>query len=261
MDTESISVLKNGNYVVGDEYYPSISIVRRTDGEILKILVPGDGLPKILQHKNFNKGFEALTVAANGKIYGLLEGVIDLDKTSRENSKIIRMIEIDLETGNTRMFAYGFDYSNFKKSDDVKIGDIAAIDSENFILVEQGKNKNGKNTNLIYKIGIKDATDISNIKLSDNRELEHGNLSELKHISFVSKELILNPREYNWREDKLEGLAIVNEYTIAITNDNDFAIRGIEYDKTSPNIKIKPILDHSSQKTNLWLIKFSKKLF
>jgi len=265
LDTESIAILKNGNIVVGDEYYPSINIIDQKNGEIIQRLLPNHGLPKIFENIHYNRGFESVTVAPNGKIYALSESTLNIDRNSNKNAKFIRMVELDLETNNIRTFAYPFDYHKYKNSSKAKIGDIAAIDNENFLLVEQGIGKDHQFHNIIYKINIKDATDITNFSLNNKKELEHASLEELQNVNFVSKAEVFNPRNHGWTHNKLEGLAIINSNTIAITNDNDFSIDGYKEeiskcaDTKTSCIKITPIINQDSIKTDLWIIKFQNK--
>ena len=256
LDTESIDVLKNGDFVVGDEYYPSINIIDAKSGEIKKRLVPGDGLPEILKNRNFNRGFEALAIAPNGKIYAILEGVVNINPSVKKTAKLIRLVEIDLDNDSTKMYAYAFDYDQYKTSDKVKIGDISAIDNENFLLVEQGPDQNNNYRNIIYKINISSATDISKITLPSSKDLEFASLDDLSslQINFITKKLILNPRDYGWERDKLEGLSLIDNNTIAISNDTDFAIKGYE----QKDGVITPIIDKNEEQTDIWIIKLKK---
>ena len=261
LDTESISILKNGNFVVGDEYYPSINIINHKNGEITQRLTPGNGIPEILKYRNFNRGFEALTVAPNGKIYAVLEGVLNIDTDTKQNAKLIRMIEVDLENSITKMYAYRFDYEEYKDSSKVKIGDIVAIDNFTFLIVEQGPTKDEQYRNIIYKINIKHATDIMNIKTITGKELEYADLDEFQNIKFIDKKFIFNPREYGWQNNKLEGLAKIDPYSIAITNDNDFAIVGYNLINSKCNAgkictEAAPLTDAALEKTDLWIIRF-----
>lgn len=265
LDTESLSILKDGNFVISDEYDPSINIVDKKTGEILKRLTPANGLPANFTKKNFNKGIEALTIAPNGKIYAILEGVLNIYQHSVKNAQLIRMVEIDLSNESYKVFAYGFDYNKYKDSSKVKIGDIASIDNDNFLIVEQGPAIDGNYRNIIYKINIKDATNIDNLKLADGKELEFGKFEDLENITFISKQFILNPREYGWKEDKLEGLTLVDKSIIAISNDNDFALEGVKIENAVCNdskeklcYKAIPIINKEKLETNLWLIKFKR---
>jgi hypothetical protein len=261
LDTESLGLLKNGDFVVGDEYGPSINIVDHTTGNIIKRFTPGDGLPEILKDRQFNKGFESVAVAPNGKVYALLEGVLTLDAQSVKTAKLIRMVELDLEKNTTRMFAYPFDHAKYQDSSKVKVGDLSAIDNETFLLVEQGPATDGQFYSLIFKINIADATDITDKKHAPGQELEQGNLAALEAIKPVTKQLVFNPREHGWTEKKLEGLTVIDSNTIAITNDNDFAIEGCEdVGVQGSTHKILPKINSAKRETNLWIISFEEKM-
>ncbi len=260
LDTESISILPNGNFVIGDEYYPSINIVDHETGEITKRLTPGNGLPKILESRNFNRGFESLTVTPNGKIYAMLEGVLNIDDITRKNAKFIRMIEIDLSNEKTRTFAYKFEHEDFANSSKVKIGDITAIDNNTLLVIEQGETNFKKYKNVIYKIKLDNPTDISTLSL--DRELEYLSLDELKNVKFLSKEPLIDVRELGWKEKKLEGITLIDNKTIAITNDNDFGVIGyhvknVKCDNQQKRCKkLIPTINEESKETNLWVIRF-----
>jgi len=260
LDTEGISLLKDGNFVVGDEYHPSISIVNK-NGKIIKMLTPGNGLPEILKHRSYNRGFESVAVTPNGKIFAILEGALDFYDESKKNIKIIRIVEIDLEHNTNKMYLYPFDHKAYPDARAIKIGDITAVDDQNFLVVEQGTDTKGVFQNLIYKINLQDATDVSGMKLANGKDLEYGNLEDLSHLKFVSKKLRFDPRQHGWTHEKLEGLTIVNPYTIAITNDNDFALSGYEI-KDNPNGSktASPVINEESNLTNLWIIKFAEKI-
>lgn len=266
LDTESIAMLSSGDFVVGDEYYPSLNIVNNK-GQIIRRLIPGNGLPEVLKHRNFNKGFEAVTVAPNGKIYAMLEGVLNIDIESNENTKLIRIIEVDLNSSVVKMYAYPFDYDKYKKSNKAKIGDIVALDNQNFLLIEQGVGIDNNYRNIIYKVNLDNATDISGLNLDNGKELEFGDLDSLKDINFIKKELFLNPRDYGWQDNKLEGIAIIDSNTIALTNDNDFAITGYKISEAQcmgDSSKIcktaVPEIDLAAEKTKLWIISFDSKI-
>ncbi len=263
MDSESLTMDKEGHFWIGEEYDPAIIKVNGKTREIEKILRPGQGLPEFVTHRQINRGFEAMAVAPNGKVYAFLEGVLKFDQDdSKINNKIIRLLEIDPNTNNTRTFAYKFDeeaYQHFRK---VKIGDLTAINDNEFLLVEQGKAKNGNMTNIIYKIDISNATDIQHFE--NGIFIEHMLPEDLSKVSVITKKEVLNTNNYGWDEEKLEGLTIVDSKTIALSNDNDFGIDGInskenhaELSANSYDIR-KP---HSKQHTKLWLVNFREPIF
>lgn len=266
LDTESISVLKDGNFIVGDEHYPSLNIIDK-NGSIIKRLLAGDGLPEITKFKAYNKGFEAVTVAPNGKIYAFLQGPLDVNSETAKTAKLIRCFEIDLDNGTTKTYAYKFDYDEYKDSSKVKLSDVVAIDNRYLLIVEQGEGKAGLR-NIIYKLDLKGATDISDMKLKNGKELEYGAVEDLKKIKFIKKSFLLDPRAHGWENEKLEGLAIVDKKTIAIINDNDFGVSG--YKEIAVNCpdgsiekkcyKVLQEEDENAQLSDLWIIKFDRNI-
>lgn len=271
IDSESLDFDSEGNFWFGDEYRPSIFKAHREKGTILQTFTPGNGLPEILKHGIQNRGFEALAIAPNGKVYALIESILIFGGTTKNTANFIRMIELDPHTHQTRTFAYPFDQNIYSSHSSVKIGDLAAIDDTHFLLVEQGATSSGMR-NILYIIDISNATDISNITLP----LENISSENNEKIQCIKKIKLFDAQQYDWPHEKLEGIAIINENTIAISNDNDFgfslSINGInsqdvqgytvDYHKqkllrynqeTKDNIKIE--LDNDSN-TWIWIINF-----
>lgn len=278
-DTESIDIDGEGNFWMGDEYRPAL-IKAQSNGEITEILTPGNGLPEIFKNGPINRGFEGLAIAPNGKIYAAMESILDFGGKTKYTANFIRIIELDPKTKKTRTFAYPYDKEAYLHPLFAKIGDMAAIDDTHFLLIEQGYTSSGKMRNIIYMIDISEATDISYVDSANNLPLEYAYLNELQEIQFVKKSLILNAQEVGWTHEKLEGIAIINDQTIAITNDNDFgfsiSINGIDseevigysvdYDTQSllrygkeTEDKIELNIDRKAP-TNLWVIEFQKNL-
>ena len=231
MDTEGIDLDRQGNFWISDEYGPFIAKVNPASGEILKKYAPGDGLPEIIKWRQPNRGMEALTVAPNGKIYGVVQSTLNVDKQTKNTARFIRIVELDPKTGRTRMFAYPHDFEIYAKSRDAKIGDIAAISNTCFALVELGKikDKSKKYHNTIYAIDISKATDLSDRTLVDGKALEYGSAKDLETagIRTVAKTPLLDLKDYGWKPKKAEGLAITGRNSFAVINDNDFGLEGI----------------------------------
>lgn len=278
LDTEAISLTKNGDIVVSEEFFPSIVTINPNSGQIQKVYIPKgsftvtkdsslvvEALPEILQKRNCNRGFESVTVTPNGKVYSILEGALALDEATSHAAKFFRMVELDLETNAVRTFAYPYNHTLYPDALSAKVGDMAAIDDFNFLVVEQGKAFDGKFYNLIYKINIEDATDITNLNVSSDEELEHLSLESLSElVTFVNKSLLINPRDYGWREKKLEGLAIINSTTLALTYDNDFGVDG--YNNTPLNQLASSEIIHSPTfesevRNEIWILNSSEPLF
>jgi hypothetical protein len=88
IDPESVATDKEGNFWIGEEYGPSIIKVSK-EGKVLKKLMPGKGLPEIFKFRQKNKGFEAIAVAPNGKIYTAIEGTLDINQETKDKANFI----------------------------------------------------------------------------------------------------------------------------------------------------------------------------
>lgn len=214
LDTEGISVDKQGNFWISDEYGPFILKVNKS-GEILAKYAPGKGLPNVLASRVPNRGSEGLTVDDEGNIVAEIQSPLDINGKTAKTAKYTRIVKLNPTTNKVTMYAYPVDtgYKNFGAA---KIGDITSIGNNQFLVIEQGK-QHGQMQNLIYKIDLTGATEIP-----DNGDLEEGKLTNLVP---VKKELVLDLRKNGWDIEKAEGLALLpDRQTIAVVNDNDFGI-------------------------------------
>ena len=286
MDTEGIDRDSQGNFWISDEYGPFIAKVDSRSGEILEKYAPGDGLPEIIKWRQPNRGMEALTVAPNGKIYGVVQSTLHINQETRNTARFIRIVEFDPETKQTKMFAYPHELELYAKSRDAKIGDIAAINNRCFAIVELGKikDKKKKHHDRIYTIDISRATDLSDRTLLNGKALEYGSAEDLKAAGIrpVDKKLLFNLRDYGWKPTKIEGLTVTDRDSIAVINDNDFGLEGVvlegqkEIDMDDVRIKNRRLVDRDGEstfgqylilplskqetKTQLWTIKLPQSL-
>ena len=225
IDSEAIDIDSDGNFWIADEYLPSI-IKFSKEGKILAKYDINNGLPEVLKHRMENRGIESLAITPNGKVFFMLESVLDINEQTKEKTEIIRLFEFDLETKISRIFAYPFDKSIYKSTSAVKIGDISAINNNQFLVIEQGKKDDNTMSNTIQLIDISEAEDISQLELS-GKILESNEGQKYKSID---KKFIMELRDHDWPHEKLEGAAYIDEQTIAISNDNDFG-RDIKTEK------------------------------
>jgi hypothetical protein len=119
------------------------------------------------------------------------------------------------------------------------VSEIAAVTDHTFIVSErdqlfQGDPETPSKLKRIYKIDISQATDVSdaadgpNGKLVNGKTLEQLSDAELQEAGIVpvTKELVVDllalPGGYP--HDKAEGLAVISDTMIAVSNDDDFGI-------------------------------------
>lgn len=275
IDSEAVDIDKQGNFWIADEYRPAV-LQFSPDGRKLKQIDIGEILPDIRDFKMNNRGIESLAITPNGKLVFALESILNLEGKTKNTAEFIRVVELDLETKQFKVFAYALDHDKYSDRANVKIGDIAAIDDNNFLFVEQGLEKSGQFVNDIYLVSTKNATDISRLRKKGEKEFEFGPINGL--IEFpLRKSPLLAMREHNWPHEKLEGIAYIDNKTIALVNDNDFGMipefmgkRGEAIDKYQLNTKEKTISDgittekfdlkfHDDPNKNseIWLIKLT----
>jgi hypothetical protein len=108
---------------------------------------------------------------------------------------------------------------------DWKIGDMTAINNSELLVIEQGLRGN-TDRKYVFKIDISNATPVtSNLYSGVSLEaLVDANGLIANSIVPVQKTLFMDLLANNWPSEleKAEGLAIINDSTIAIVNDNDF---------------------------------------
>lgn len=240
IDSEGIVVDREGNFWICEEGGPTIWKVA-PNGVVIKRFTPYANLigsqsidvqiDTVFKYRKNNRGFEGVTLAPNGKIYAIIQSpVLNPTKTVGENTRIHRLLEIDPRTNASRMFAYLNDGiigsgTNQIRLRDWKIGDLAAISDTTFLVLEAAA-RGVTDIKRVYKININGATPVTS-GLYSGKTLEalvDGTGLAANGIVPVQKTLLFDLLANGWPAtlDKAEGLAILNDSTIAIGNDNDY---------------------------------------
>jgi hypothetical protein len=237
IDSEGLVALKDGTFWISDEYGPWLAHVD-ADGKIIERVGPFPGaksLPKVLAKRRPNRGMESLTITPDGRtLVGLMQNPVDNpDPAIRKTSLLNRLVTYDPKSGASKQYAYMIEATS------AVVSEIAAVTATTFIVSErdqlfQGDAKSPSKLKRIYKIDIAKATDISDPadsaggKLVNGKTLEQLSVAELKDAGIVpvTKEMIVDllalPGGYP--HDKAEGLAVISDTMIAVSNDDDFGI-------------------------------------
>lgn len=229
LDTEAVRVdpTHPGRVWISDEYGPFIVGVDTATGEIVQKFGPGTGLPALLAKRQPNRGMEGLAVTPSGNLVGAIQSILDLDgKVKASKATFTRLVTLDPATGKTAQYAYPID-TVYKKAADAKIGDLVALSETEFLVIEQGTDKTGAARNLVYKISLKGATDLTGKTTADGKEWETASAEDLKAggIATVTKTLVMDLRaSWAWTSDKAEGLAVIDRRRFAVISDNDFGL-------------------------------------
>ncbi|MDZ7289230.1 MAG: esterase-like activity of phytase family protein [candidate division KSB1 bacterium] len=235
IDSEGIAAGRNNDLWICDEYGVSVWRVNKTTGEVIVRYSPygnsanNIAIAPVFVKRRPNRGFEGIAVTPNGKVYTIVQSpMYNPDKTSGQSSRLHRILEIDPETNVTRMFAYEHEPAIASiRSQDWKIGDMAAINNQEFLVLEYARGQ-GDEVKKIFKISLANATPITKEDFGGKtfEQLNDAVTCLANGITPVAKTLFMDLLANGWEpsHDKAEGLTIINDTTIAVINDNDFGI-------------------------------------
>nr|WP_318680625.1 esterase-like activity of phytase family protein [uncultured Treponema sp.] len=236
LDSEGLVAMKDGSFWISDEYGPHI-VHFSAKGKELERISPygmttnGRKIPAVLENRRANRGMEGLAKTPDEKyLVGIMQSTLyNPSKKEIVNNRLIRIVKFELATGKTWQYLY-----QQNKETDSCCG-ITALSNDEFIVIERDGKFAGEEEahKYLFKINLKDATDVNgdmtgkNGMLIDRKTLEQCTQAEVLDagITFVKKELITDlVTEIGYGHDKLEGLWLLDDNTICVANDNDFAL-------------------------------------
>ena len=291
---------------IGDEYGPYLARLDPANGMLLVRYGPGEGLPPIFAQRRVNRGMEGLTFdLGSDRLHAFLQSPISGGKahcaaTGKEEkveryAAFTRWIEFDpVACTTTRMFAFPLNAADYHRgrTGNAKLGDLAALGKGRFVVIEQGEGPDGAMFNRLVLVDLAGATDIGAARFNpDSADLEKSSMggqpvggADWKAVTPLRKTVLLNLNAIGWRFEKAEGLAVVDEHTLAITSDNDFSLKSRLFDAggkqvdgvdvtelevgadgelsgsaAGGSIRITPN-DAKDRVPQLWLIRFSEPL-
>lgn len=240
IDAEGIVVDRDGFFWICEEGGPTVWKLN-ANGVVVKRYTPYANLvgaesidvqiDTVFKYRKNNRGFEGISITPSGKIYAIIQSpILNPTKSVGENTRVHRILEINPATDATRMFTYLNDGiigtgSNQIRLRDWKIGDMAAINDTTFLVMEAAL-RGTTDIKRIYKININGATPVTSglyggvslEALVDSTGLATNGIVPVKKTLFM--DLLANG--WNPLLDKAEGLAILNDSTIFVGNDNDY---------------------------------------
>ena len=243
IDTEAIQLLPDGNFLISEEYGPSVLVVDPNGKVLMRYLPKGkakldtpypvkDILPEVLKNRRSNRGFENLALAPDGKTaYATLQSPMGDAKSSQySSSRTARIIRLDvtnpLDMKVTGMFlvlqSSMSEYPATSKQADLKFSDAVMLSSTKMLLLERA----AKKVKLIVA-DLKHATNILDLTISSSLEPEEKSESlNTLNIEPAETSVVFNSVDvfFQLDTDKLEGLAVLTPSVVALSNDNDFAL-------------------------------------
>ena len=254
LDTEGLVRTAAGDFWIADEYSPSLVHIDPT-GKVIKRYVP-EGLklegtdypvtkvlPSLYGKRKINRGFEGLALSADEKtIYAVLQSpLLNPDRKTGDISRNTRVVVFDIASEKvTAEYAYRFDVSkqfdpNPKNTpDEMKLSGVIAINPTTLLVLER--------TDLVaklYSVDLSGATNILNSKWDDAQtapSLETLSNPSDAAVRVLPKSLVVDLSSLDGVPEKIEGIALLDARTLAISNDNDFDSEESKYDSEGNNL-------------------------
>jgi hypothetical protein len=259
-DLEGIVFLPDGSFWMCDEYRPALYHFDAT-GKLIRRVVPvgtaaaagqpagtfgEEHLPAVLAQRRQNRGFEGIALDG-GRIYAFvqspLRNPVNASNGALNGNRNVRLVEFNPTNNATRQFIYVMDNLNLGGGDNSradKIGDAQSLGNGEFLVVERDDDKVSTDATAtiekkIYQFNLTGATALTAAQStngigSTGKTVDQLTVAEMvaNGIRPVEKQLFadLNVAGYNQTE-KVEGLAVIDPYTIAVVNDNDFGVAQI----------------------------------
>ena len=242
LDSEGLELDGQGGYWASEEYGTSVWHVA-ADGHLLNRYTPWGNDPahvlqdvavdSVFRHREPNKGWEGICRTPNGKIYTFLQAPLAYPSSAvAAASRVHRILELDPVTGVTRTFFYFHKAAPASglNNDKIYIGDAAALNNNELLVLEHGgKGVNTattiRNRKVLYKIDLRTGTPLPANATLAAEALDSTGLAQ-RGYQGVRKTVVLDllAAGYDATIGKTEDLAVVNDSTIAVGNDNDFGV-------------------------------------
>jgi len=243
IDTEAIQLLPDGNFLISEEYGPSVLVVDPNGKVLMRYLPKGkaavdtpypvkDSLPEVFKNRRSNRGLENLALAPDGKTaYAILQSPMGDAKSSQySSSRTVRIVRLDVTnpldmkvSGMFLVLQSGMsEYPATSKQADLKFSDAVMLSSTKILLLERATRK----VKLIVA-DLKNATNILDLPIASSLEPEEKSESlNTLNIEPAETSVVFNSVDvlFQLDTDKLEGLAVLTPSVVALSNDNDFAL-------------------------------------
>jgi hypothetical protein len=243
LDSEGLVLATDGTFWISDEYGPHLAHFDATGKQLERINPFGSGqggrtLPLVLARRRPNRGMEGLTLTPDGKtLVGLMQSPLyNPSSAAVSGSVVLRVVTFDVATGATKQYAYLMENASL-----TGCSEVVAITNTSFLALERDGLYGGNAAapaalKRVYKFDLAGATDISDAANAASGKLYGGlTVEQLKTpaglaaagVVPVTKTLVLDLLtgiSPVYPHDKAEGLALIGNDRLAISNDDDFGV-------------------------------------
>jgi len=248
---------RNGNFLVSDEYGPSLLEFDRSGQLVRTFTTPANLIPRSAanvpnfasdtgntQGKRSNRGFEGLAVSPDGRYaFAMLQSPMLDEGGAAQTGLFTRIVKFDTTTGQAvAQYAYKMD----REGQGQGISALVAINDNEFLVLERNNRGVGVSATLatadksVYRIDLTNATDISNLALpTSGGTLPLAIVAALKSVKFLDLDADTLAALGNRSPEKWEGLTIGprlanGSYLLLAGTDNDYSVtqnaNGVQFD-------------------------------
>lgn len=255
VDTEGLVRAVDGTFWMSEEYRPSVLHVA-ADGTILSRLVPRNDagldtpgvsvqrvLPAVLAEQKRNRGLEGLAISPDGRtLYAGMQSPLPIpDKKQSKLSRNLRVVRIDVSRPTApRVTA---EFLNVREpdsaaDDDWKTSAMVWLGRDRLLIEERDGELPTRHTDL-YAVDFRRATNLLGSAFDDSgtrpalEELSTADLAARRVVA-GAKLLVFDVAAAGVDNGKIEGIALTRrgrQTQLAMINDNDFDISGIDADR------------------------------
>lgn len=234
IDPEGLIVLDDKTFWISEEYGPSIIHFDINGKEIERYSISNSKIPKVFSKRKQGRSMEGLTITPNGKkLIGIIQSTLaNTLKNEIKNKRLTRILVIDIGSGESSQYAYIQDYPENSNCE------ILALSETKCLILERDSgflndSKKKSKSKRVYLVDFSFADDISGKNNSSSGLLINGKtIEETDEFEFLS--LYKPVLKYNYPvvdliskkyiHDKCEGMAIMDNKWLVISNDDDFGI-------------------------------------
>ena len=284
-DLEGLVPMPDGSFWMCDEYRPALYHFDAAGVMIRRVVPVGtaaaagqpagtygeEHLPAVLAQRRQNRGFEGLALDG-GKLYAFVQSPLRNPATASNGAlngnRTIRVVEFNPADNKTRQFLYVMDNPDLGGTGNTradKIGDAVSLGNGEFLVLERDDDKlpsddASKIEKKVYQFNLTGATALSTAQDTGligttGKTVDQLTVAELvaNGIRPVEKVLHtdLNAAGFN-RVEKVEGLTVIDPWTLAVINDNDFQVAGITVNQADGTFTLNP--DYTPEPTTLGII-------
>lgn len=246
-DFEGLARAPDGTLYLADEMGPRVVRVDAATRRITREWSPGAGLPRVFARRRDNRGLESLCLTPSGKLVGLMQSGLNNTAAgkrarAKDSTRVLRLFTLDTATDAVREYVYLADLKGGARAPgEVKIGAMTCLNDSTFLVVEHGEDAAGYDWIDLQRVTITaQASDVHEQNdVTGNGRLFQGGLKTLEQVGYIPGDSVnlaaagVTPLAKRlmfadvigrtaWRHDTPEGLAVVNDSTVALLNDNNY---------------------------------------